>query len=76
MKTILITGGTGFIGSNSCLNFLEHENKVILVDSNINSSISNLKRIKLIVDDKINLEKKLSFKKGDIRDKEFLRKIF
>lgn len=76
MKTILITGGTGFVGSHTCLNFLEHENRVILVDSNINSSISTLKRIKLIVGDKINLEKKLFFKKGDIRDKEFLQKIF
>ncbi len=33
MKTILITGGAGFIGSNLCEYFLSKENKVICLDN-------------------------------------------
>ena len=44
MKTILITGGTGFIGSHTCISLLEIGYKIIILDSNINSSANVLKK--------------------------------
>ena len=38
MKNILITGGTGFIGSHTCLNLLEEGFDITIIDSLTNSS--------------------------------------
>ena len=38
MKNIFVTGGSGFIGSHTCLVLLERGYNVIALDSNINSS--------------------------------------
>lgn len=44
MKTILITGGTGFIGSNLCKKLMKEENhKIICVDNNYTGSLANVK---------------------------------
>tara|TARA_B100000886_G_C20419560_1_gene490873 strand:- start:175 stop:1227 length:1053 start_codon:yes stop_codon:yes gene_type:complete len=77
MKTLLVTGGCGFIGSHTCLSLLEKNFNVIVVDSNINSKKIALDRIIDIG----NLENKkyanrLSFIKGDIRDYSILDSIF
>jgi len=43
MKTILITGGTGFIGSNLCKKLIQDENnKIICVDNNYTGSLDNV----------------------------------
>lgn len=42
-KTILITGGAGFIGSNLCEYFLEKEQKVICLDNFSTGHYNNLK---------------------------------
>lgn len=42
MKTVLITGGAGFIGSHLCEKLLEQNNKVICVDNFLTSSINNI----------------------------------
>jgi len=43
MKTILITGGTGFIGSNLCKRLIKNENnKIICVDNNYTGSLNNV----------------------------------
>lgn len=43
--TILITGGTGFIGSNLC-NFLINKNeKIICIDNNYTGNINNIKHL-------------------------------
>lgn len=43
-KTILITGGTGFIGSNLCRRLINDENnRVICVDNNYTGSLDNVK---------------------------------
>ena len=43
-KTILITGGTGFIGSNLCKRLMKDENnRIICVDNNYTGSLDNVK---------------------------------
>jgi len=75
MKTILVTGGSGFIGSHTCISLIENGYSLIVVDSNINSSEISLERVKHICKKKL-LVPSISFQKGDIRNKEFLIKIF
>ncbi|MDN3504342.1 MAG: GDP-mannose 4,6-dehydratase [Rhabdochlamydiaceae bacterium] len=41
-KTILVTGGCGFIGSNLCHNLIKEGDEVICVDSLVCSSIQNI----------------------------------
>ncbi len=77
MTLVLSTGGLGFIGSHTCINLLNHGVDVLIIDSLVNSSKENLKKIKSI----INLNKKpdsgeLSFHEGDLRNKEWLDDIF
>ena len=76
MRTILITGGTGFIGSHTCLSLLESKFKVVVVDSNVNSSKTCLESIKKILQQKNLSEENIFFIKGDIRDETFLKNVF
>lgn len=46
MKTILISGGSGFIGSNLCKELVKNENnKIICVDNNYTGTIGNIKKL-------------------------------
>ena len=77
MNSILVTGGTGFIGSHTCIDLIKNGFKLYIVDSNINSSVLVIQRInKILKKNRINLEEVLIFEKGDIRDSEFLKKVF
>ncbi len=42
MKTILITGGSGFIGTNLIRRLLEYKNKIICVDNNYTGKLENI----------------------------------
>lgn len=77
MKRILITGGLGFIGSHTTIRLLEEGYECLILDSLVNSSLKSLERLNVLIN-KINPKylKNLSFKKGDIRDINLLRKIF
>ena len=46
MKSVLITGGCGFVGSHTCIEFLKRNYFVHIIDSNINSSENVIKQIK------------------------------
>jgi UDP-glucuronate decarboxylase len=46
MKTILVTGGSGFIGSHLCRRLLELGNYVICLDNNFTGSFNNIKDLK------------------------------
>jgi len=45
---ILITGGAGYIGSHTCIELLNNNYKIIVVDNLSNSSIESLNRVKEI----------------------------
>ncbi len=63
-KTFLVTGGTGFIGSNISSLLVNKGHKVKIFDNNSRGSIQKIKDFK----------KKIKFIKGDIRNKQSLNK--
>lgn len=67
---ILVTGGTGYIGSHTCVQLLERGDEVVIVDNLSNSKASVVDAIETITG------KKPTFCKADILDKEALEKIF
>ena len=77
MNRILVTGGSGFIGSHTCYSLLENGYEICVLDSLSNSNIKSLDQIKLIFSKKnIDLKDKLEFFKGDLRDKKFVNSVF
>ena len=77
MNTVLVTGGCGYIGSHTCINLLENNFKILIIDSLINSSRNTFSRIKELIDKKgIDISEKITFIEGDIRNKEWLNQVF
>ena len=77
MKTILVTGGTGFIGSHTCIPLLERGDNIIILDSLINSSFETIENIKKIIKlNKNNQIGTIDFVRGDIRDSSVIDNIF
>ena len=46
MKTVIVTGGAGFVGSNLCKTLLDEGNKVICVDNFFTGRMENLTSLK------------------------------
>ena len=67
---ILVTGGTGFIGSHTVVELLKENFEVVVIDNLSNSHEKVIDNIKEITG------KSFTFYKGDVQDKELLRKIF
>ena len=72
---VLLTGGSGFIGSHIALLLLERGIDVLIFDSFVNSSPNVIERIKSYLNTK-NLKYKLETINGDIRNLEHLDNIF
>ncbi len=70
MKNILVTGGTGYIGSHTVVELITRGYNAIIIDNLSNSDESVLDRIEMITG------VKPKFYHGDIRDRELLEKIF
>ncbi|KAJ4021357.1 UDP-glucose-4-epimerase [Fusarium irregulare] len=68
--TVLVTGGTGYIGSFTSLTLLEHGYDVVIVDSLYNSSEVALDRIELICG------RRPAFYKLDITDEKAIDEVF
>ena len=67
---ILITGGTGYIGSHTTVELMQAGFEVLIVDNFCNSKASVLERIERIVGRRPN------FVEADIRDREAMQKLF
>ena len=77
MKTVLVTGGLGYIGSHTCIELLKKNYKIIIVDSYVNNSIDSISQIEnLIRKEYMIFDLSITLKKGDIRDQLFLDKVF
>ena len=76
MRTILVTGGTGFIGIHTCLCLIKKGYRVIIIDNLINSHYESINGLKKILEKEENNFVQFEFIKGDVRDKKFLTKIF
>lgn len=67
---ILVTGGSGYIGSHTCLELLESGYGVVVIDNLCNSNPKSLERVRSLTG------KDIKFYEGDVRDEDLLRKIF
>ena len=77
MKRILLTGGTGYIGSHTCIELLKNNYKITILDSLINSKYETYERIIKILEKQSPLVKNnVELCVGDIRNLEFLEKLF
>ena len=67
---ILVTGGAGYIGSHTCVELLENNYEVCIVDNLMNSSRTVIGRIEELTG------KKPAFYEVDLLDKEKLNEVF
>lgn len=67
---ILVTGGTGFIGSHTVVELLNQNYEVVVIDNFSNSKPDVIEKIKKITN------KDFSFYEGDVCDKKLLENIF
>ena len=70
MAKILVTGGAGYIGSHTCIELLEANFDVVVLDNLSNSSVEALSRVESITG------KSVDFFNGDIRSAEDLATVF
>lgn len=67
---ILVTGGAGYIGSHTCVELLNNDYEVVVVDNLYNSCEEALNRVEKITG------KTLTFYEGDLLDRNLMEDIF
>ena len=67
---VLVTGGAGYIGSHTCVELLQADHEVFVIDNLSNGHEAALDRIRLITN------RELQFTNADIRDANALDNIF
>ncbi|MEM5340169.1 UDP-glucose 4-epimerase GalE [Paraburkholderia azotifigens] len=68
--TILVTGGAGFIGSHTCVELLNSDYDVVVIDNLVNSKRESIARVGKITG------KQVAFYEADVRDEAVLNTIF
>lgn len=69
-RTILLTGGAGFIGSHTIIELDKAGYEVVVVDNLINSKEEAIRRVETIIN------KPIDFVRADVRDREAMNKLF
>lgn len=69
-KTILVTGGAGYIGSHTCIRLLESGYRVVVLDNFSNSSREAVRRVEDIT------RQALPLVEGDVNDAALLDQLF
>jgi len=72
-RTVLVTGGAGYIGSHTCVVLLEAGIRVVVLDNLDNSSVVALERVAELVPA---ADDQLVFLEGDVRDRADLDRAF
>lgn len=70
MKTILVAGGAGYIGSHTTIELIENGYDVVIADNLYNSKEEAVRRVEKIIG------RSVKFYKADVCDKDAMRKIF
>lgn len=70
MKTILVVGGAGYIGSHTVIDLRENNYNVIILDNFSNSSEKVIERLNDLTNSNIKCYK------GDAKNYEFVKNIF
>ncbi len=70
MTKVLITGGAGYIGSHTCIEFLQAGRQILVLDNLCNASKESLNRVETITG------KAVEFIEGDMRDRALLKTLF
>lgn len=87
---ILVTGGSGYIGSHTCVELLRAGYDLVVIDNLSNSSIESLKRVAVISNVELSVftesslplsprnhkVSRLNFVEGDIKQRDLLRSLF
>ncbi|MBQ0720423.1 MAG: UDP-glucose 4-epimerase GalE [Gammaproteobacteria bacterium] len=69
-KTVLVTGGAGYIGSHACVALLDAGYQLVVIDNLVNSSPLSMARVKTITG------KDFDFIEGDVCDAQTLDTLF
>jgi UDP-glucose 4-epimerase len=69
-KTILVTGGCGYIGSHTSVSLAQAGHEILILDNLCNSNASVIDRLETLIG------KRPTFIEGDIRDSALLERIF
>jgi UDP-glucose 4-epimerase len=70
MSRVLLTGGTGYIGSHTAVSLLESGHEVVVVDNLVNSKIDSIREVEKLMNAKVPTYI------GDVQDEQLMNRIF